>query len=63
MGKKVKLVAVIETEDNTLLDDAAIERSVGVLGVVKSYEVSLDTEESGDKATEKLSQTSLHHLK
>ena len=56
MGKKVKLVAVIETEENTLLDDAAIERSVGILGVVKSYEVSLDTGDSGDKTTEKVTQ-------
>ncbi len=56
MGKKVKLVAVIETEENTLLDDAAIERSVGILGVVKSYEVSLDTGDSGDKITEKVTQ-------
>ena len=58
MGKKVKLVAIIETEENTLLDDAAIERSVGTLGIVKSYEVSLDTGESDEKVAEKTTQTS-----
>ena len=53
MSKKIKLVAIIETEDNAVIDDSAIENSVGSLGVVKSYNISLDdANESDNKSQE-----------
>lgn len=46
MVKQVKLTAIIEANDNAVFDDSSINQSVGLLGSVKSFEVSLDEEES-----------------
>ena len=46
MVKQVKITAIIEANDNAVFDDSSINQSVGLLGSVKSFEVSLDEEES-----------------
>ena len=46
MVKQVKLVAIIEANENAVFDDSSINRSVGLLGSVKSFEVSLELEQS-----------------
>tara|TARA_B100000686_G_C16757090_1_gene956240 strand:- start:1008 stop:2078 length:1071 start_codon:yes stop_codon:yes gene_type:complete len=45
MAKKVKIVAIVETEDGAVFDDSTINRSVGLLGTVQSYNIGYDTEE------------------
>lgn len=46
MVKQVKLTAIIESHENAVFDDSSINKSVGLLGSVKSFEVSLYQEES-----------------
>ena len=46
MVKQVKLVAIIEANENAVFDDSSINRSVGLLGSVKSFEVWLELEQS-----------------
>ncbi len=46
MPKKIKLTAVIEADDNAVLDESAINNSVGKLGKVESYNIGIDTGES-----------------
>ncbi|MBS91960.1 MAG: hypothetical protein CMM95_02780 [Rickettsiales bacterium] len=48
MPKKIKLTAVIEAEDDVVLDESAINNSVGKLGRVESYNIGLDTGENQD---------------
>ena len=52
MSKKIKLVAIIETEDNVVIDDSAIENSVGSLGIVKSYKIDLDDANENDNKSQ-----------
>ena len=35
----IKVVAIIETEEDTVFDDLAMENSVGLLGTIKSYDI------------------------
>ena len=51
MSKKVKLTAVISTDDDKVLDETAINNSVGLLGKIESYNIGLDSNDSGNTLT------------
>ena len=51
MSKKVKLTAVISTDDGKVLDETAINNSVGLLGKIESYNIGLDLNGSGNTLT------------
>ncbi|MBC10736.1 MAG: hypothetical protein CMP32_02340 [Rickettsiales bacterium] len=51
MSKKVKLTAVISTDDDKVLDETAINNSVGLLGKIESYNIGLDSNGSGNTLT------------
>jgi len=50
MVKTVKLTALIEANENVAFDEASINQSLGQLGLIKSFEISLDSED--DKSTQ-----------
>ena len=45
MVKTVKLTALIEANENVAFDEASINQSLGQLGLIKSFEISLDSED------------------
>tara|TARA_Y100000589_G_scaffold58971_1_gene49484 strand:+ start:733 stop:1758 length:1026 start_codon:yes stop_codon:yes gene_type:complete len=51
MSKKVKLTAVISTDEDKVLDETAINNSVGLLGKIESYNIGLDSNGSGNTLT------------
>lgn len=51
MSKKVKLTAVISTDEDKVLDETAINNSVGLLGKIESYNIGLDSNDSGNTLT------------
>ena len=51
MSKKVKLTAVISTDEDKVLDETAINNSVGLLGKIESYNIGLDSDDSGNTLT------------
>mgnify|MGYP007063601395 CR=1 FL=1 len=62
MTKKLKLEAIIQADESTLIDDTMLKRAVQVLGEVESCKVSenidkASVEESEKKSDEKKSVT------
>ena len=51
MSKRVKLTAVISTDEDKVLDETAINNSVGLLGKIESYNIGLDSNGSGNTLT------------
>lgn len=51
MSKKVKLTALISTDEDKVLDETAINNSVGLLGKIESYNIGLDSNDSGNTLT------------
>ena len=51
MSKRVKLTAVISTDEDKVLDETAINNSVGLLGKIESYNIGLDSNDSGNTLT------------
>jgi len=42
----IKVIAIINTDNDTVFDDLAMENSVGLLGTIKSYNVKYNIKET-----------------
>ena len=51
MSKRVKLTAVISTDEDKVLDETAINNSVGLLGKIESYNIGHDSNGSDNTLT------------